>query len=116
MKKVVVDWLNKASSTVRLDADDRSTCGLQHDTTGQLLCPIEYDWSDLEYMFYYIYDPSNLMFLFLVCVQSSAMAKKAMTHLAVSMSDVSTKAATVIPITLRMASFEVRFLSRYAQQ
>lgn len=50
IKKAVANFLNKCSDTQPpLQADDRSTRGLQHDTTGRLLCPIEYDWDDIEY-------------------------------------------------------------------
>jgi hypothetical protein len=49
LKKSVAAWLNKLPSTMPpLDPDDRSQRGFQHDTTGNLLCPIEYDWNNLE--------------------------------------------------------------------
>ncbi|KAJ6607099.1 hypothetical protein B0H10DRAFT_2195081 [Mycena sp. CBHHK59/15] len=35
-------------SIVWFDPQERSNRGLQHDTAGRLLCPIEYDWEDLS--------------------------------------------------------------------
>lgn len=53
MKYSVAEWLNQSNAleaTERLNAHDRTTRGLQHDVTGKLLCPIEFDWDDLEYV------------------------------------------------------------------
>ncbi|KAG5633021.1 hypothetical protein H0H81_012441 [Sphagnurus paluster] len=48
IKKAIAHWINKMySPSQALDAD-KTNRGLQHDTTGLLLCPIEHDWKDLE--------------------------------------------------------------------
>ncbi|KAF5367844.1 hypothetical protein D9615_010572 [Tricholomella constricta] len=52
IKKSVAIWLNQSPKTQPpLNPDDRALRGLQHDTTGALLCPLEYDWDDKEYDF-----------------------------------------------------------------
>ncbi|KAG6838414.1 hypothetical protein C0991_011770, partial [Blastosporella zonata] len=49
LKKAIAAWLNKLPSTEPvLNPDNRSNRGLQHNTTGRFLCPIEFDWDDLE--------------------------------------------------------------------
>ncbi|KAF5374162.1 hypothetical protein D9615_008830 [Tricholomella constricta] len=49
MKKALANWLNKRPSTKPpLNPEDRINRGLQHDTTGGLLCPIEFDWDNIE--------------------------------------------------------------------
>ncbi|KAJ6583306.1 hypothetical protein B0H10DRAFT_2198306 [Mycena sp. CBHHK59/15] len=40
--------LSAGPSIVWFDPQERSNRGLQHDTAGRLLCPIEYDWEDLS--------------------------------------------------------------------
>ncbi|KAG5634192.1 hypothetical protein H0H81_002993 [Sphagnurus paluster] len=47
LMKAVAHWLNElGTTTTTLNPEDRSMRGLKHDTTGRLLCPIEYDWDD----------------------------------------------------------------------
>ncbi|KAG6818922.1 hypothetical protein H0H93_000271 [Arthromyces matolae] len=49
IKKLVATWLNKNHQTVpSLIPEDRANRGIKHDMTGMLLCPIEYDWNDLD--------------------------------------------------------------------
>ncbi|KAG6904792.1 hypothetical protein DXG01_007127 [Tephrocybe rancida] len=49
LKKSVAVWVNKLPFTQpALNPEDCSNCGLQHDTTGKLICPIEFNWDDLE--------------------------------------------------------------------
>ena len=50
LRRAVGDWLNKLHPKPQplFDPDDRSSRGIQHDTTGFLLCPIEFDWVDEE--------------------------------------------------------------------
>ncbi|KAF5382538.1 hypothetical protein D9615_002822 [Tricholomella constricta] len=49
MKKALANWLNKRPSTKPpLNPEDRVNRGFQHDTTGGLLCPIEFNWDDPE--------------------------------------------------------------------
>lgn len=53
----IADWLNcrkpsneAESSGSRLSAKCKEERGISNDITGQLLCPIEYDWEDPEYV------------------------------------------------------------------
>jgi hypothetical protein len=47
IREAVANWLNKAYAThTPLDISSRCSRGIQHKTTGRLLCPIEYDWTD----------------------------------------------------------------------
>ena len=47
IREAVANWLNKAYPThTPLDISSRRCRGIKHDTTGRLLCPIEYDWTD----------------------------------------------------------------------
>ncbi|KAG5649528.1 hypothetical protein H0H81_003293, partial [Sphagnurus paluster] len=45
--KAVANWLNQLPATTPpINPEDRSMRGLKHDTTGWLLCPIEFNWDD----------------------------------------------------------------------
>ncbi|KAF9461196.1 hypothetical protein BDZ94DRAFT_1196493, partial [Collybia nuda] len=45
----VASWLNKYPSTrPPLNPEDRLSRGFQHDTIGRLLCPVEFDWNNME--------------------------------------------------------------------
>ena len=47
VREAVANWLNKAYPTdTPLDISSRGDRGIKHETTGRLLCPIEYDWTD----------------------------------------------------------------------
>ena len=47
VREAVANWLNKAHPTHSpLDISSRGNHGIKHEMTGQLLCPIEYDWTD----------------------------------------------------------------------
>ena len=47
VREAVTNWLNKAYPTHSpLDISSWGNCGIKHETTGWLLCPIEYDWTD----------------------------------------------------------------------
>jgi len=47
IREAVANWLNKAYLThAALDISCRRSRGIKHETTGRLLCPIEYDWTD----------------------------------------------------------------------
>jgi hypothetical protein len=53
LKIVVAEWLNRRSdsnSNARLSAKGKDERGINHDITGYLLCPIDYDWDDPEYV------------------------------------------------------------------
>jgi hypothetical protein len=55
LKVVVAEWLNSHSdsnSNPRLSAKRKDECGINHDITGYLLCPIDYDWDDPEYVMF----------------------------------------------------------------
>ena len=48
MKPAVVSWLTEllGNPVVPLTPNNKSERGFEHDLTGQLLCPMEYDWDD----------------------------------------------------------------------
>jgi uncharacterized protein DUF6698 len=47
IREAVANWLNKGyPSHTPLDISSRGSRGIKHETTGRLLCPIEYDWTD----------------------------------------------------------------------
>jgi hypothetical protein len=47
VREAVANWLNKAyPAHTPLDISSRADRGIKHETTGWLLCPIEYDWTD----------------------------------------------------------------------
>ena len=50
LKKEVVDWLRNLYGPLEPSISPalKSDCGLEHDVTGGLLCPVEYDWDDPE--------------------------------------------------------------------
>ena len=49
IKTLVAERINREyKPTVYLIAEERTNRGLQHDVCGRLLCPIMYDWDDLE--------------------------------------------------------------------
>ena len=47
-----MDWLNNRTPepTPALAARNKEQRGIGNDTTGRLLCPIDYDWEDPEYI------------------------------------------------------------------
>ncbi|KJA12562.1 hypothetical protein HYPSUDRAFT_121825, partial [Hypholoma sublateritium FD-334 SS-4] len=49
IRACIADWLNAAPvrPQILLDPNSRKNRGIQHDVTGRLLCPAEFDWSDL---------------------------------------------------------------------
>ena len=44
----MVNWLNAVQQRPEclLKVDDKLSRGFNHDVTGQLLCPVDYDWMD----------------------------------------------------------------------
>jgi hypothetical protein len=49
LKIAVADWLNSrpdSTSNSRLSAKGKDERGINHDITGFLLCPIDYNWDD----------------------------------------------------------------------
>lgn len=50
LKSAVADWLNsrRPAPIPALSARDKEERGISNDFTGRLLCPIDYDWDDLE--------------------------------------------------------------------
>ncbi|KIM56230.1 hypothetical protein SCLCIDRAFT_35439, partial [Scleroderma citrinum Foug A] len=50
LKAAVVSWLNEVSLWPEplLSTTDKSERGFYHDVTGQLLCPVDYDWLDVS--------------------------------------------------------------------
>ena len=49
IRRCITDWLNKTDPAPSpwLDPNCRKNRGLAHDVTGQLLCPVEFDWDNL---------------------------------------------------------------------
>jgi len=57
LKTVVTNWLNtcghsdaRLSARASLCANKKEQRGINHDVTGHLLCPINYDWNDPVYV------------------------------------------------------------------
>jgi hypothetical protein len=50
LKKSVVTWMTQLFDAPNppLDPEIKSNRGLNHDDTGRLLCPSEFDWQDLK--------------------------------------------------------------------
>lgn len=50
LKPAIAHWVNAllttSTSHLAVNHEDRSARGLQHDKCGELLSPIEHDWSD----------------------------------------------------------------------
>ena len=53
IRDYLADWLNQSQlrPSPPLAKDKRDNRGICHDVTGRLLCPAEFDWDDLEYVF-----------------------------------------------------------------
>lgn len=57
LKVAIAEWLNSRPQNsaesdampMRLSAKVKEDRGISNDVTGRLLCPIEYDWDDMEY-------------------------------------------------------------------
>ncbi|KAF8121428.1 hypothetical protein EV363DRAFT_1457848 [Boletus edulis] len=50
LKKSVVTWIAELNKDcIRLSPYDKSGRGFHHECTGRLLCPVEYDWNDMEH-------------------------------------------------------------------
>jgi hypothetical protein len=49
LKKSVVNWMSQLFDPPNppLDPETKVNRGLEHDDTGRLLCPCEFDWEDL---------------------------------------------------------------------
>jgi hypothetical protein len=50
LKVAIVEWVHDlfGASTRRLETKQKVGRGLDHDHCGKLLCPVEFDWSDLR--------------------------------------------------------------------
>jgi hypothetical protein len=50
LKHAVVEWIHDlfGATLHRLDTKGKNGRGLNHDHCGKLLCPIEYDWTDMR--------------------------------------------------------------------
>ena len=53
LKAAVVSWLNEVSLWPEplLSTTDKLERGFYHDMTGRLLCPVDYDWLDVSYVY-----------------------------------------------------------------
>lgn len=50
LKLAVVEWIYESFgvNTQQLEARHKTGRGLDHDHCGKLLCPVEFDWSDMR--------------------------------------------------------------------
>ena len=50
LKSAVLDWIVPHGEllTPPIPRNVKTNCGFNHDITGALLCPVEYDWADEE--------------------------------------------------------------------
>jgi hypothetical protein len=49
LKTTVAEWINMHDeSEERLSSYGKEECGIGNDITGHLICPIDYNWDDLE--------------------------------------------------------------------
>ena len=50
LKGPILDWITPCGGSLNppLARNDKSDWGFNHETTGALLCPTEYDWNDPE--------------------------------------------------------------------
>lgn len=57
LKKEVVNWLVDLYAPILppISPGLKSDRGLDHDVTGSLLSPVEYNWNDVEYVFLFLY-------------------------------------------------------------
>jgi len=48
LKPAVISWLTELleNPMVPLSPNNKSERGFEHDLTGKLLCPVEYNWND----------------------------------------------------------------------
>jgi hypothetical protein len=48
LKIALAEWINsRDSSGERLTSNGKEDRGINHDITGRLICPIDYDWDNL---------------------------------------------------------------------
>lgn len=54
LKTAIADWLNAHDPSdmipIRLSTRGKEERGICNDVTGRLLCPIDYDWDDPQYV------------------------------------------------------------------
>lgn len=115
IRQDLAKWLNKdpiinAQHLPLLDGEDRKSRGFYHELTGRLLCPIEYDWSDPEYVntssFYTALNAPQLSEFNNVYEATSLIATQA------SLSIACTKLEKVIQTLSKKDSFGMDILSR----
>ncbi|KAG8220269.1 hypothetical protein J3R82DRAFT_1363, partial [Butyriboletus roseoflavus] len=48
LKVTMVAWLMEQTPRPEpvIQSHDKASCGFNHDVTGQLLCPVDYNWED----------------------------------------------------------------------
>ncbi|KAF8835985.1 hypothetical protein BDN67DRAFT_877590, partial [Paxillus ammoniavirescens] len=51
LKSAVVTWLMGCDPTPEpvLNQQNKTDCGFYHDATGRLLCPVDYDWNNIQH-------------------------------------------------------------------
>jgi hypothetical protein len=69
LKIAVAEWLNSRDpynaslGEARIPAKEKEGRGMGNDCTGRLLCPIEHDWDNPEYVDnFFSHIPSNFLF------------------------------------------------------
>ena len=56
-----IGWTRPTLAALLLDANCRKNRGIAHDTTGQLLCPAEFDWDNLVWVIDHSAQPNDLI-------------------------------------------------------
>jgi hypothetical protein len=54
LKPAVASWITELSKNpiIPISPTSKSDRGFEHDITGRLLCPIDFDWADLRYHYF----------------------------------------------------------------
>lgn len=55
VKGALVDWVTPPNGVLRppLVRNTKNGRGFHHEETGKYLCPTDYDWTDVKYVFLY---------------------------------------------------------------
>jgi hypothetical protein len=57
LKGPILDWIVPEGGTLNppIARNNKTNRGFNHDQIGALMCPVDYDWSNLEYVFFIHY-------------------------------------------------------------
>jgi len=77
LKTAVATWLNEQQPhpVPLLAINEKQERGFNHDLTGKLLCPVDYDWLDTLYVHQFV-----VLFLILIILQVFVMPSGSFTH------------------------------------